>query len=108
MHLSVVICTRNRPDLIGNAVSSVLAQSYADYDVLVVDQSTDDRTGHIVRRLAASPPPLRYLHTEKAGLSRAYNIGIRETSGEIIAFTDDDCIAPADWLDRIYGAFEAE
>ena len=45
MHISIVICTRNRPYLIGNAVSSVLAQSYADYDVLVVDQSTDDRTG---------------------------------------------------------------
>ena len=108
MHLSVVICTRNRPDLIGNAVSSVLAQSYADYDVLVVDQSTDDRTGEIVRGHASSDTRLRYLHTEKAGLSRAYNIGIRETSGEIIAFTDDDCIAPTDWLDRVLGAFAAE
>src|SRR5262249_17950880 len=34
--------------------------------------------------------------------------GIRETQGEIIAFTDDDCIAPTDWLDRVYGAFQAE
>ena len=108
MHLSVVICTRNRPDLIGNAVSSVLAQSYADYDVLVVDQSTDDQTGEIVRSLAASHPRLRYLHTQKAGLSRAYNIGIRETTGEILAFTDDDCIAPPDWLERVLGAFAAE
>ncbi len=108
MHLSVVICTRNRPDLIGNAVSSVLAQSYADYDVLVVDQSTDDRTGEIVRGLANAHARLRYLHTDKAGLSRAYNIGIRETQGEIIAFTDDDCIAPTDWLDRVYAAFQAE
>lgn len=108
MHLSVVICTRNRPDLIGNAVASVVANTYPDFDVLVVDQSTDDRTGEIVRALAAEYANLRYLHTDKAGLSRAYNIGIRETSGEIIAFTDDDCIAPPDWLHRVRAGFDAE
>jgi glycosyltransferase involved in cell wall biosynthesis len=108
MHLSVVICTRNRPDLIGNAVTSVLANTYPEFDLLVVDQSTDARTGEIVMRLGQEHPNLRYLHTDKAGLSRAYNIGIRETSGEIIAFTDDDCVAPPDWLDRVRGAFEAE
>jgi glycosyltransferase involved in cell wall biosynthesis len=108
MHLSVVICTRNRPDLIGNAVTSVLANTYPEFDLLVVDQSTDERTGEIVLALGQAHPNLRYLHTDKAGLSRAYNIGIRETSGEIIAFTDDDCVAPPDWLDRIKAAFEAE
>jgi glycosyltransferase involved in cell wall biosynthesis len=108
MHLSVVICTRNRPDLIGNAVSSVLANTYPDFDVLVVDQSTDDRTGAIVRGLAEQHANLRYLHTDKAGLSRAYNIGIRETSGQILAFTDDDCIAPPGWLQSVSSAFEAE
>jgi glycosyltransferase involved in cell wall biosynthesis len=108
MHLSVVICTRNRADLIGNAVASVLANTYADYDVLVVDQSTDGRTGEVVRELAVDHPNLRYLHTRKAGLSRAYNIGIRETSGSIIAFTDDDCIAPTDWLEKVRAAFDAE
>src|SRR5579859_5651843 len=108
MHLSVVICTRNRPDLIGNAVASVLANTYADFDLLVVDQSTDARTGDIVRGLTVDHPNLRYMHTDKAGLSRAYNIGIRETTGEIIAFTDDDCIAPSNWLETVRGAFEAE
>src|SRR5262245_43173732 len=108
MHLSVVICTRNRPDLIGNAVASVLANKYAEYDVLVVDQSTDGWTGDIVRGMAAQHPNLRYLHTEKAGLSRAYNIGIRETSGQILAFTDDDCVAPSDWIASVVAAFAAE
>jgi glycosyltransferase involved in cell wall biosynthesis len=108
MHLSVVICTRNRPDLIGNAVTSVLANTFPDFDLLVVDQSTDGRTGDIVRSLQPAHSNLRYLHTDKAGLSRAYNIGIRETSGDILAFTDDDCIAPANWLETILGAFQAE
>ena len=47
--VSAVICTRNRPDLIGTAVASVLANTYPTFDLLVVDQSTDGRTGDIVR-----------------------------------------------------------
>ena len=105
-HVSAVICTRNRPDLIGNAVTSVLANTYPNFDLLVVDQSDDDRTGAIVRDLTADHPNLRYLHTSTPGLSRAYNIGVRETQGELLAFTDDDCIAPADWISTIEAAFE--
>jgi glycosyltransferase involved in cell wall biosynthesis len=102
------MCTRNRPDLIGTAVASVLANTYSNFDLLVVDQSTDGRTGDVVRGLAAKHPNLRYLHTEIAGLSRAYNIGIRETTGEILAFTDDDCVAPSRWIASVVAALEAE
>ncbi|HEY3057943.1 MAG TPA: glycosyltransferase family A protein [Chloroflexota bacterium] len=106
--VSAVICTRNRPDLIGTAVQSVLANAYPSFDLLVVDQSTDGRTGEIVRALQAEHANLRYLHTEKAGLSRAYNIGIRETTGEVLAFTDDDCVAPREWITSVVGAFTAD
>lgn len=106
--ISAVICTRNRPDLIGSAVASVLANTYEDFELLVVDQSDDGRTRDEVERLMASHPNLRYLHTSTPGLSRAYNIGVRETSGEIIAFTDDDCVAPPDWIEQIANAFASE
>jgi len=108
MHVSAVICTRNRPDLIGTAVNSVLANTYPSFDLLVVDQSDDDRTGATVRALIDTHPNLRYLHTAKAGLSRAYNLGIRATSGAILAFTDDDCCAPSDWISSIVEAFQSE
>jgi glycosyltransferase involved in cell wall biosynthesis len=108
MRVSVVICTRNRPDLIGNAVASVLANAYPTFDVLVVDQSDDDRTGEVVRGLAVSHENLRYLHTSTAGLSRAYNTGVRESNGELLAFTDDDCVAPPNWIAAIVTAFQAE
>ncbi|MBV9896839.1 MAG: glycosyltransferase family 2 protein [Chloroflexi bacterium] len=105
MHISTIVCTRNRPDLIGTALESILANDYASYDVLVVDQSTDDRTGAVVRGLMDTHSNLRYVHTPIAGLSRAYNIGIRESRGELIAFTDDDCVAPRDWLQSIADEF---
>lgn len=107
-HVSAIICTRNRWDLIGNAVRSVLANTYPDFDLLVVDQSDDPRTGEIVRGLIPDHPNLRYLHTRPPGLSRAYNVGVRETHGEVLAFTDDDCIAPPDWIDSIVAAFASE
>jgi glycosyltransferase involved in cell wall biosynthesis len=108
MDISVVIPTRNRPDLIGNAVASVLANTYGSFDVLVVDQSDDDRTRLVVRELATQHENLRYLHTSTPGLSRAYNIGVRETTGALLAFTDDDCIAPPGWLSAVAAAFAAE
>jgi GT2 family glycosyltransferase len=45
------------------------------------------------------------MHVERPGLSAAYNLGIRETTGDILAFTDDDCIAPPGWLAAIEDAF---
>jgi peptidoglycan/LPS O-acetylase OafA/YrhL/glycosyltransferase involved in cell wall biosynthesis len=108
MQVSVVICTRNRPDLIGNAVSSVLGNDYPTFDLVVVDQSTDERTGDIVRGMMADHSNVRYIHTTKAGLSRAYNIGIRETTASVIAFTDDDCVAPTDWVRSVANAFESD
>ena len=108
MTVSAVVCTRNRSDLIGTAVASVLANTYAPFDLLVVDQSDDTRTGDVVRGLMADHPNLRYLHTSTPGLSRAYNIGIRETEGDLLAFTDDDCVAPPNWIESIVNAFAAD
>ena len=107
-HVSVVICTRNRDDKIGSAVASVLANEYPSFDLTVIDQSTTDATQLAVRDVAAGDARLRYLHSTEPGLSRAYNNGIRCSRGEILAFTDDDCIAPPDWLSNVVAAFLAD
>lgn len=106
--LSVVICTRNRPDKIGAAVTSVLANDYPAFDLTVIDQSTTDATERVVRSLPQHIHPVKYVHMNAAGLSRAYNLGVKETTAPIIAFTDDDCIVPEDWLQRIAHAFSEE
>jgi glycosyltransferase involved in cell wall biosynthesis len=106
--ISAIICTRNRPDLIGQAVSSVLANSYPNFELVVIDQSDNDRTGEIVRRLMTSHPNLRYVYSKTPGLSRAYNTGVRASSGAILAFTDDDCVASPDWISSIAAGFEAD
>lgn len=106
--VAVVMCTRNRAHSIAPAVKSVLACDYPDFSLTIIDQSTSADTKEAIDEVAGSDPRLRYVHTDVAGLSRAYNLGIKETSADILAFTDDDCIVPPDWLSRIVDAFAAE
>lgn len=109
--ISVVICTRDRPETIGQAVESVADCDYAPFDVHVMDQSATTLTRDVVRALGARHAAggrVHYHHLERAGLSRAYNAGLRVSDGEIIACTDDDVVVPRDWLTRIARAFEAD
>ncbi len=99
--LSVIICTRNRPQDISLCLPTVLACVTPGTEVLLVDQSDTDDTGQIVRALAREFPALRHLPTATVGKTRALEIGIREAQGDVLAFTDDDCEVPPDWLERI-------
>ena len=103
--LSVVICTVNRPDLIASAVRSVLDNDYPSFEVVVLDQSRDDATEKVLQPLL-SDDRLRYKRLERVGLSYAYNQGIALARADLIAFTDDDCVAPRDWLESIEATLE--
>ncbi len=106
--VSAVICTRNRPDKIGNAVESVLANTYSNFDLTIIDQSTNGETEAILRQIGERDGRIRYQRMNTSGLSRAYNRAIASTTGPIIAFTDDDCLVPSDWIEKIVTAFEEQ
>jgi len=103
--ISVVICTCDRPETIGSAVRSVLDQQYPDFEVLVIDQSQGDATERAVTGAVADDARLRYVRLMERGLSLAYNEGTHRARHELLAFTDDDCIAPAGWLPAIARSF---
>ncbi len=104
--VSCVMCTVDRHDLIARAVASVLAGDHESVELIVVDQSTNDLT-----RQACEPfsrdPRFRYVHSNRRGLSAAYNLSIAQASYDIIAFTDDDCVAHSDWVHEVVGIFDA-
>jgi glycosyltransferase involved in cell wall biosynthesis len=107
--VSVLICTRDRPDTVGQAIESVARCDYPNFDLHIMDQSTTDETRVIVESLAQrfeGRCAIVYHHLDKAGLSRAYNTGIAVSDGPIIACTDDDVVVPADWLSCIVDAFD--
>lgn len=99
--VSVVVCTRNRVDQLRGCLESLLALRTPAHEILVVDNApTDDAT----RRLCEDYP-VRYLLEPTPGQTRARNRGIVESAGELVAFTDDDCIVDAGWLDTLAEAF---
>lgn len=102
------ICTSDRPEPLEQALRSVLYQSRPAAEVLVIDQSDGHATAHLVTALQAHEPRLRYLHVKQKGLSRAYNTAVANTSAQLLAFTDDDCVAPPAWLEKIARCFEEE
>lgn len=101
---SVIICTRNRAHKIRATLTSVLANTYHDFEVILVDQSTNTETEQAVREFCADPR-FRYLPSATQGLGRARNIGLKEAQGEIVVATDDDCIVPPNWVEVMTRAF---
>lgn len=85
--ISVVIPTFNRAGIVGAAIDSVLSQSFAAYEVIVVDDGSSDGTGE---RLRAYEGRIRSIRRDNGGLSRARNTGIEAATGEWVAFLDDD------------------
>jgi len=90
--ISVVIPTYNREGLILRALDSVLAQSFRDFDVWIIDDGGNDGTGELVRARAAENPgtDIRYVHTPNRGVAAARNHGIRQSGGDWIALLDSD------------------
>ncbi len=86
-------------------MASVLANDHADFELVVVDQSSDAATKEALRDFEPDGR-FRYVHLDRVGLSHAYNFGIALTAAPLLAFTDDDCVAPPDWLRRVEEAFE--
>jgi glycosyltransferase involved in cell wall biosynthesis len=103
--LSVLICTRNRADKLKRAVESVLSNSFTDYELIVVDQSTDGKTAATLATL--NEDRLRYIATNTVGLSKSRNIAARNSRAEILVYTDDDCVCDREWLASIYAEFAA-
>ena len=87
--VSAIIATHNRADLLPRAVDSVLAQTYGDYEILIVDDCSSDETPAVIAGF--SDPRIRsFRHDRNRGQSAAINTGIAHAWGEYLGFLDDD------------------
>jgi glycosyltransferase involved in cell wall biosynthesis len=97
--VSVVLPTYNRAYIVGEAIQSVLAQSFTDFELIVVDDASGDES----RRIVASFPDrrIRYLrHPVNRGCSAAYNTGLHACRAPLVAILDSDDLWSADKLAR--------
>ncbi|MBE9052576.1 glycosyltransferase family 2 protein, partial [Nostocales cyanobacterium LEGE 11386] len=104
--ISAIICTHNRDTYLGAAIDSLLAQDFvADFEVVVVDNGSCDRTREVVeKRLGNSR--VKYVFEPIIGLSVARNTGAKVASAEILAYLDDDAVASVSWLQVLYAAYQ--
>jgi hypothetical protein len=107
--VSVVIPTHNRAEVVGEAVESVLEQTYRDFEIIVVDDgSTDSTPAAVGRYLASHRERVRYLWQENAGAPAARNAGMRVATGDYVAFLDSDDLYLPRRLEVGVGALEAD
>jgi glycosyltransferase involved in cell wall biosynthesis len=103
--ISVVVCTWNGGERIVTTLDSLVRQTIGtnQFEVVVVDDGSTDNTANEVRGFAGQHRVLRlsYVRIEHAGVNAARNAGIQASIGQVVAFLDDDEIAPTDHLERI-------
>jgi len=101
--VSVVVCAYNAERTIDQCLASLAALNYPDYEVIVVNDGSRDRTLEIAEGYGFC----RIISQPNKGLSVARNVGAEAASGEIVAYTDSDCVADPDWLSYLVAKMEA-
>ncbi|MFV1993911.1 MAG: glycosyltransferase family 2 protein [Verrucomicrobiales bacterium] len=100
--VSVIVCSYNGTRKLAACLESLGRLRYPDYEVILVDDGSVDEVGEIARGFKH----VRYLRQEHAGLSVARNFGAESAEGDILAYTDDDCLADEDWIGSLVRVFQ--
>jgi glycosyltransferase involved in cell wall biosynthesis len=112
MKITVILCTYNRCSQLANVLECINDQRLPEsvrWEILVVDNNSRDETRKVVESfLDRHPGRFRYLFEAQQGKSYALNAGIREASGDILAFIDDDVIVEPMWLQNLTAALNTD
>ena len=112
LKISVVVPTYQRPHLLIRCVNALLGQEFssASYEIIIVSDGPDEATNSALSELSLKrfPAVQYYSLPAKAGPAAARNLGWLLAQGELVVFTDDDCIPAADWLTAMWKAYESE
>ena len=100
MKVSVILCTYNRAALLPRAISSVLHQSYTNWELIIIHDGSTDSTRPVVRKLIQEDKRIRYFYQKNKGLARARNAGMRKATGDVLTFLDSDDAYHPDHLSK--------
>jgi len=97
--VSVLICVRNVEKYIGNCLKSILSQTFRDFEIVIVDDDSNDKTKKIIENFRDKR--VRYFKNEKwLGITKSRNRSLKYAKGEYIFFTDGDCFVSLDWIEQ--------
>jgi glycosyltransferase involved in cell wall biosynthesis len=100
--ISVVMLTFNRETLVGGMIECVLAQTFRDFEFIIVDNGSTDRSGAIADEYAARDPRIRVIHRPCGNIGSRRNVGLDAARGDFVAFVDDDDNCTPDYLQFLY------
>ncbi len=105
MFLSIIVCTYNRDQHIGQALKSLTEQDFnpEDFEIVIIDNNSTDKTSEIIENFKINHPShqIKIFKETKQGLAFARNKGIKESDGNYVSFIDDDAIAEKDFVRQI-------
>ncbi len=99
--ISVIIPVHNGQETIAKCLDSILSLDHSSFEVIIVDDGSTDGTAEICR----SYNKVRLIGVDRGGPSRARNVGIVAAHGELVAFTDGDCVVESNWLTELETGF---
>lgn len=101
--ISVVMLTYNRETMVARAIESILAQTCRDFEFIIVDNGSTDRSGAIADEYATKDARVRVIHRERGNIGAGRNTGLDAARGDYITFIDDDDWAEPDFLEFLLG-----
>lgn len=102
IEISIIVPVYKVEKYLPKCLDSILAQTFSDFEVLLVDDGSPDSSGRIAEEYAERDSRIKVFHKENGGVSSARNYGLRQARGQYIAFCDSDDWVEADWLKTLY------
>lgn len=102
MKISVIMLTYNREKLVGRAIESILGQTFENFEYILVDNGSTDRSGEICDQYAKKDSRVKVIHRERGNIGSGRNAGLALAAGDYIAFIDDDDWCDPDFLEFLY------
>ncbi|MDR2532923.1 MAG: glycosyltransferase [Oscillospiraceae bacterium] len=100
--ISVIMLTYNRENLVSRAIESILTQTFTDFEYIIVNNGSSDRSGKIADEYAEKDSRVRVIHRERGNIGSGRNTGLDAVQGDYIAFIDDDDWCEPDFLEFLY------
>lgn len=100
--ISVIMLTYNREKFVGRMIECILAQTYTNFEFIIVDNGSEDKSGEIADSYRNQDSRIRVIHRERGNIGSGRNTGLDIARGKYIAFVDDDDVCEPDFLEFLY------
>lgn len=104
--ISIVTTVYDAKDYLPRTVRSILAQTFTDFELLLVEDGSPNGCGELCDELARTDPRIRVFHKPNGGPASAANVGLDNARGEYIGFVDSDDLIEPDMYERLYNAIQ--